>query len=424
MGLLIKQAIVVRSSGMSSDVQDILIEKGLIQQIAPHIPSNGHKEIEAKGKYVLPGLIDLHSHLREPGHEEKETIETGSRSAAKGGFTSICCMPNTQPCIDHIKIVEGILKEAKRVGLVNVFPVGAITRGRMGKDLTDMLELKQAGCVALSDDGVSVASTQLMRHALEYAHMAGLVIMEHCEDPGLSSGVMNEGCVSTLLGLKAVPEISETIIVARDIELARYLKTRVHFCHISSQRSVDLIREAKKQGIHVTAEVCPHHFSLTQDDVLGFDTHTKVNPPLKTKDDLQAIKQGLKDGTIDAISTDHAPHAAEDKESDLDHAAFGMIGFETALGLSVTELIDQKILDWPGLVQKMCVNPARIIAQENKGVIEIGKEADVIIVDPNKEWVFKGEEIVSKSKNSPFIGRRLKGWVEATICGGKIVYQS
>ncbi|MDD3374228.1 MAG: dihydroorotase [Candidatus Omnitrophica bacterium] len=423
MALLIKNANIVSAKGIAKECQDILIEKGIIEKIASKIPAGDHKVIDATGKLVLPGLIDLHCHLREPGQEHKETIETGSKSAAKGGFTTIFCMPNTRPPIDNAKIIEGILKEVRRVGLVNIIPVGAVTKGQNGEELTDIFELKEAGCLAISDDGKSVSNSQLIRHALEYAKMANILLMEHCEDPTFSHGVMNEGSCSTLLGLKGIPDISESIIVSRDIELVRYLKTKIHFSHISSARSVELIRVAKSQGIEVTAEACPHHFSLTENDVESFNTNTKVNPPLKARADIDAIKQGLKDGTIDCISTDHAPHTAEDKELEFDCAPFGMIGFETALGLAIKELVETKVLTWGKLVERMAVMPAKISGLTTKGEISEGKDADIVIIDPDKEWVFEESEIVSKSKNSPFIGKKLKGCVETTICGGKISYQ-
>jgi len=422
--LLIKNANIITSKGIAKECQDILIEKGIIEKILSKISEGDHKVIDAKGKLVLPGLIDLHCHLREPGQEHKETIESGSKSAAKGGFTTIFCMPNTKPVIDNAKIIEGILKEVKRVGLVNVIPVGAVTKGQNGEELTDIFELKEAGCLALSDDGKSVSNGQLMRHALEYAKMVNILVMEHCEDPTLSQGVMNEGSCSTFLGLKGIPDISESIIVSRDIELVRYLKTKIHFSHISSARSVELIRVAKAQGIEVTAEACPHHFSLTENAVESFDTNTKVNPPLKTQADVDAIKQGLKDGTIDCITTDHAPHTAEEKELEFDRAPVGMIGFETALGLAIKELVETKILTWGKLVERMAVSPARISGLTTKGEIVEGKDADIVIVDSDKVWVFDKSEIVSKSKNSPFIGKTLKGCVETTICGGKVSYQA
>ena len=436
MSLLIKNAIIVnalptgqaggRQADKTSDKpQDILIENGAISKIAASIPAGDKKTIDAKKKLVFPGLIDLHCHLRQPGREDKETIETGSRSAAKGGFTTVLCMPNTTPVIDNAMIVEGIIKEAKKVGLVNVLPIGAITKGQKGEELSDIFELKEAGCIAISDDGKVVFNAQLMRHALEYAKMVDILIIEHCEDPYLSScGVMNEGYSSTLLGLKGQAGISETVIVARDIELARYLNTRIHFAHMSLKRSIELIRFAKSQGIKVTAEACPHHFTLTDEAVKSFDTNTKVNPPLRGKEDVEAIKSGLKDGTIDCITTDHAPHTQEEKESEFDHAPFGMIGFETAVGLTITELVDKKILTLPQMAEKMSAMPACILGLKKKGIIKEGNDADLTIIDPQKEWVFKKEDIISKSKNSPFIGRKFKGFVEMTIYNGKVVYEA
>ena len=425
MSLVIKNAIIVNADKMHKEPQDILIEKGMIIKIGKSFSADGVKVIDATGKLVMPGLIDMHVHLREPGREDKETIETGSKAAAKGGFTTVLCMPNTTPVIDNAMIVEAILKEAKRVGLVNVIPVGAITRGQNGAELTDMFELKQAGCLALSDDGKTVGNSRLMRLAMEYSQMAGLFLIEHCQDPDLwCKGVMNEGDVSTVLGLKGDPGISETVIVGRDIELARYLTARIHLAHMSLQRSVELIRFAKSQGIAVTAEACPHHFTLTDDAVKTFDTNAKVNPPLRTKEDVEAIKEGLQDGTIDCIVTDHAPHTAEEKEMDYDHAPCGMIGLETAVGLTVTELVEKGVLSWTQMAERMSAAPARIVGLNNKGAIREGADADITIIDPEKVWEVRKEDIVSKSKNSPFIGRKLKGAVAVTICGGKTTYQS
>lgn len=423
MSLLIKNAKIVNADKVWDKPQDILLEKGKIARIGS-ISAGGHKTVDAKGKLVFPGLIDMHVHLRQPGREDKETIETGSRAAAKGGFTTILCMPNTLPVIDNQMIVEGILDEAKRVGLVNVFPIGAISRGQKGEELVDIFELKQAGCLALSDDGRSVADSRLMRHAMQYAKMADILLIEHCEDPMLAcGGVMNEGLTSTYIGLKGIPAIAETVIVSRDIELAWYLKTRIHLAHMSARRSIELIRFAKGQGIQVTAEACPHHFCLTDELVKSFDTSTKVNPPLKTQDDVEAIKEGLKDGTIDCIVTDHAPHTQEDKEVEFDHAPFGMIGLETSVGLTMTELVEKKILSLSQMADKMSAAPARILKLENKGTIAEGKDADITIIDPDQEWAVTKEDTVSKSKNSPFFGRKLKGRVVTTICNGKVVYQ-
>ncbi len=425
MSLLIKNATIINAHKAFTQPQDILLEKGLLQKIAPNISAATAKVIDAKGKLVFPGFIDLHTHLREPGREDKETIETGSRSAAKGGFTTIFCMPNTNPVIDNAMIAEGIIKEARRVGLVNILPIGAITRGQRGEELTDMNELKMAGCIALSDDGKCVFNSQVMRRAMEYAKMEDLLLIEHCEDPCLSAcGVMNEGFTSTLLGLRGIPVIAETVIVARDIEIAWYLNTRVHLAHMSTKRSVDLIRFAKSQGIKVTAEACPHHFTLTDEGVKSFDTNFKVNPPLRTQEDVDAIKEALKDGTIDCIATDHAPHTAEEKEQEFDHAPVGMIGLETAVGLTYTELVDKKVFSLEQMAERMSFKPAQVAGLKNKGEIKEGFDADITIIDPQKSWTVRKDDIASKSKNSPFIGRTLKGVIETTIWGGKVTYQN
>ncbi len=424
MTLLIKHAVIVNADKVSEKPQDILLEKGIIAKISPSIKADNAKVIDAQGKLVFPGLIDLHVHLREPGREDKETIETGSRAAAKGGFTSVLCMPNTNPVIDNGMIVAAIIKEAKRVGLVNVFPVGAITKGQKGEELTDMFELKEAGCLALSDDGKSVHNSQVMRLALEYAKMVGLLLIEHCQDPWLSGrGVMNEGYYSTILGMRGDPGIAETVIVSRDIELGHYLKTRVHLAHMSLKRSVELIRFAKSQGIAITAEACPHHFTLTDEAVKSFHPNTKVNPPLRTQEDVDAIKEALKDGTIDCIVTDHAPHTKEDKEAGFDDAPFGMIGLETSVGLTMTELVQKKFLTLPQMAERMSAAPAKIVGLKNKGAIVEGYDADVTLIDAQKEWVVSEDDIVSKSQNTPFLGRSLKGRTVMTICGGKITYE-
>lgn len=424
MSLLIKNAVIVNADKMHTKPQDIFIDKGIIASIGPNISKDGVKTIDAKGRLVMPGLIDIHIHLRQPGREDKETIETGSKAAAKGGFTTVMCMPNTNPVIDNAMIVEGIFEEAKRVGLVNVIPIGAITKGQKDGELVDMFEMKKAGCLALSDDGKSVVNSRLMFLALQYAKMVDVLLIEHCQDPLITSGgVMNEGYHSTLLGLKGDPGPAETIIVARDIELAHYLNTKVHLAHMSLKRSVELIRFAKSQGIQVTAEACPHHFTLTDEVVKSYDTNTKMNPPLRTQEDVDAVKEAIKDGTIDCIVTDHAPHTAEDKEVEYDHAPFGIIGLETSVGLTVRELVKPKIISWPQMVEKMSAAPARIVGLMNKGVIAEGKDADITIIDPDREWIFEKDEIVSKSKNSPFINDTMVGRVEVTICGGKVSYQ-
>ena len=425
MGLLIKNAIIVNADKIWDTRQDILCEEGKITQIASGIASGKHEIIDAAGKKVLPGLIDIHTHLRQPGHERKETIETGSRAAVKGGFTSIMCMPNTNPVIDNAMVVEFIIREANRVGLCHVYPIGAITKGQADAELTDMAELKVAGCLAFSDDGKSVLNSRLFRLAMEYAKMLDVLIIEHCQDPLLSAGgVMNEGVVSTRIGLKGDPGIAETVTVARDIEIALYLDARVHLAHMSLKRSCELIRFAKSQGIKVTAETCPHYFVLTDEACGSFDTSTKVNPPLRSKEDVEAIKEAIADGTIDCIVTDHAGHTKEDKEVGFDGAPFGLIGLETSLGLTITELVGPGIINLPKMVDRMSTTPARIVGLANKGLIKQGFDADITIIDPDKEWIVTQEGFVSKSKNSPFIGRKLKGRVEYTICGGKVVYRA
>ncbi len=424
MGLLIKNAIIVNSDKIASKPQDILCENGKITRIAASIEVGKHEVIDAKGLKVLPGLIDMHIHMRQPGQEGKETIETGSRAAVKGGFTTVCCMPNTNPVIDNAMVVEFIVREAKRVGLCHVFPIGALTKAQKDEELTDMSELKAAGCIALSDDGKSVLNSRLFRLAMEYAKMLDILIIEHCQDPLLTSGgVMNEGSVSTRIGLKGDPGIAETVTVARDIEIANYLDARVHLAHMSLRRSCELIRAAKAQGIKVTAEACPHHFALTDEACSGFDTSTKVNPPLRSQDDVKAIKEAIADGTIDCIVTDHAPHTNEDKEVGFDGAPFGLIGLETSLGLTIKELVKPGIIDLSQMVDKMSTSPAKILGLSSKGVVAEGMDADITIIDPDKTWKVVREEFVSKSKNSPFVGWDLVGQVAYTICDGKLVYK-
>ncbi len=424
MGLLIKNAIIVNSDKIWDKAQDILCQDGKIVKIAPSIDAANHEIVDAKGKKVLPGLIDIHVHFRTPGQEGKETIETGSRAAVKGGFTSIFCMPNTNPVIDNAMIVEYIQQQAKRVGLCNIYPIGAITKGQQDGELTDMAELKAAGCTVFSDDGKSVLNSRLFRLAMEYAKMLDVLIVEHCQDPLLTAGgVMNEGAVSTRIGLKGDPGIAESVTVARDIEIAHYLDARVHICHVSLKRCCELIRMAKAQGIKVTAEACPHHFALTDEACATFDTSTKVNPPLRSKEDVEAIKQAIKDGTIDCIVTDHAPHTKEDKEVGFDGAPFGLIGLETSLALTITELVKKGIIDLPQMVDKMSTTPAKIVGLTSKGTIKEGLDADLTVIDENKEWTVTKEGFQSKSKNSPFIGWKLQGDVIYTICGGKLVYK-
>ncbi|NQT46605.1 MAG: dihydroorotase [Candidatus Omnitrophica bacterium] len=424
MKILIKNGQIVDPAAGVQKELDLLIEDGKISEIGRSLKASGAKEIDAKGKLVLPGLIDMHAHLREPGREDKETILTGSRAAAKGGFTTVCCMPNTSPCIDSQGVARFIISEAERAGLIDVRPVGAITKERNGEELSEMADLKRAGCVAVSDDGNPVPKADMMRRALEYASMMGFVVISHCEDKDLSGiGVMNEGFISTILGLRPIPRHAESFMVERDIRLAELTGAKLHIAHVSTKESVELIREAKARGAAVTAETCPHYFTLTDEAVKSFDTNLKVNPPLRTAADVEAIKEGLRDGTIDVIATDHAPHTENEKDVEFDYAPFGMIGFETALGLVASELVEKKVLDWKGVAEKMAVNPSKILGL-GKGTLAQGAAADITIIDPNKEWQLKREDILSKSHNTPFIGRKMTGLVEYTIASGKIIYTS
>ncbi|MBF0483922.1 MAG: dihydroorotase [Candidatus Omnitrophica bacterium] len=421
--LLIKNAKIVNADGVSDKLQDILIEDGKIVKIGVNLKADGYQSIDVAGKYASPGFIDLHAHFRQPGHEYKETIETGSKAAAKGGYTTVFCMPNTKPPIDNIALVDFVIREGKRVGLVNVYPIGAVTKGQQDEELTDMFEMHKTGCLMLSDDGKSVNNSQVMRMALQYSQMVGVLISEHCEDQLLSkSGVMNEGYFSTLLGMKGDPVVSETTIISRDIELAYYLGCRIHFAHVSTKRSVELIRRAKVDGVKVSAEACPHHFSLSDKEIKSFNTHFKVKPPLRSEVDVEAVKTGLKDGTIDCIATDHAPHSQEEKELDFDQAPSGMVGLETAFALGVTELVSKGVLTLTQLIDKMSASPARIVGLDKKGKIAEGMDADITIFDADKEWEVIAKDFASKSKNSPFIGKKLKGLVIATICNGKQTY--
>jgi len=425
MNILIKNGRVIDPESGLDEVTDILIEDGKIKEINAECGMRNaeFRTIDVSGKVVVPGLIDLHTHLREPGREDEETIATGTRAAAKGGFTTICCMPNTQPVIDNPSVVRFILEKAGREGLVNVLPVGSISKNLGGKELSEIGRMVEEGAVAISDDGQGLANSDLMRRALEYVKRFDIPVISHCEDSYLSKdGVMNEGYISTVLGLPGIPGAAEEIMVARDIILAQLTNSRLHIAHLSTVRSVELVRQAKKQDVKVTAEAAPHHFTLTEEAVRNFDTNTKVNPPLRTFEDVEGIKKGLADGTIDCIATDHAPHTQAEKELEYGLAPFGMIGLETALSLVLTELVSKGVLSLPEAIAKLTINPAKVLGL-NQGRIKEGAAADMTVIDLEKEWTVKEDEFLSKSKNSPFIGLQLKGKAVMTIVGGKVVME-
>jgi dihydroorotase len=404
--------------------QDLLIVGNKIEKIADNISSDGVKKIDLSDKLILPGLIDLHVHLREPGFKHKETIATGTEAAAKGGFTSVVCMPNTNPVLDNEPLIESVVKRGEEQGVVNVFPVGAITKGSEGEELAEIGSMSEAGIVAISDDGNPVMNSEMMRLALQYASDFDLPVISHCEDENLAgTGVVHEGYYSTITGLDPIPASAEETMVARDICLAQETDSHVHIAHISTKGAVQLVREAKAKGVPVTCEVTPHHFSLTDRAITSFNTATKVNPPLRSKEDVAAIKEGLKDGTIDVIATDHAPHAGSEKDIEYDYAPFGISGLETALGLVITELINPGILSWSAAVSKLTSNPADLLGLEG-GRLEEGAIADLIVIDPEQNWEVVPEEFASKGKNTPFAGVELTGQNLLTIVDGEVVYNA
>lgn len=424
MNLLIKNGRVVDPANNINKETDVFVEDGKIVSIGrSNGKKTGYEKIDAANKIVIPGLIDMHTHLRDPGYEYKEDIYSGGAAANAGGFTSIAAMPNTSPVNDKGAVTEYILNRAKTYGKVSIFPVGAATKGQKGKNLAEIGELKEAGAAAVSDDGNPIENSELMRRVLEYSGMFHLPVISHCEDLSLSkNGVMNEGFVSTELGLSGIPNASEETMVARDISLLRLTKGRLHIAHVSAAESIKFIRMAKREGLQVTCEATPHHFTLTDEAVKGFDTNTKVNPPLRTKKDIEAIKNGLKDGTIDAIATDHAPHELSEKMVEYDYAPFGISGLETALPLALA-LYFNNVLSLEEVISKLTINPAGILGIK-KGTLSIGADADITIVDLNKDTAIDVSSFRSKGKNSPFNGWKLKGAVETTIFKGKVVYRT
>ncbi len=405
--------------------KDIRVLGGKIEKIADKLsPEQGEEVIDATGLHVFPGLIDMHVHLREPGFEYKEDIESGSKAAVKGGFTQICCMPNTQPVADNKVVISYIRHRGEEVGLCKIRPIGAITKGEEGEQMADIGEMKKAGAVAISDDGKTVKSSRLMRLAMEYASGFNIRCLCHCEDKELADGgVVNEGYNSTLAGLKGIPRAAEDVVIAREICLSESLGVPVHICHVSTYSGVRMIRDAKRAGVKVTAETCPHYFAATDDVITGFDTNTKVNPPIREEKDRLAIIEGLKDGTIDAIVTDHAPHHANDKNVEYNLAAFGISGIETSFGFAVTYLYKTGILTLNQLADKMSRLPAEILSLEG-GKIEEGVPADLTIADLDEEWGVDSSEFVSKGKNTPFNGRKLSGAVKYTIVDGDVKYKA
>jgi dihydroorotase len=427
--LLIKNGRIIDPGQKIDKTGDLLVTDGKIALLGDDgksLPFSGCNVLDASGLIVCPGFVDLHCHLRQPGFEEKETIATGSEAAARGGFTTICCMPNTDPPLDNQAAIDGVKATTDSDGAIRVLPIGCISKGREGKELAEMAELAEAGVVAFSDDGEPVSNSRLMRQAMEYSLAFGLPIVDHCEDTTLSSGGQtNEGIIATRLGLSGIPAAAEENIVARDLALARLTGARLHIAHISTEGSIELIRRAKDKGIRVTTEVTPHHLTLTEERVLGYNTNAKVNPPLRTKEDIKALIQGLKEGVIDAIATDHAPHTENDKLCEFALAPFGVSGFETALG-SLMGLVHDGELDLALLISKLTSEPAKIIGDRfgKLGTLEVGSPADVTIFDPELEWVVDASKFVSKGKNTPFDGEKLKGKVVATIYQGKIVYKT
>ena len=427
--LLIRGGRIIDPSQQVDAIGDLFIADGKVRWLSTQgtfpAPENC-PVVYARGMVVCPGFIDIHCHLRQPGFEEKETIATGTRAAARGGFTTVCCMPNTDPPVDTRATVEYILSVAANEGAVRVLPVGCVTKGRAGSELVDFGELATSGVIAFSDDGNPIADSLLMRRALEYSRDSGLPVIDHCEDTALSEGgVINEGAVANRLGLKGIPAAAEESMVARDIELARATGGRLHIAHVSTAGSVALIRRAKVEGVWVTAEVTPHHLTLTEERVTspsGYDTNAKVNPPLRTARDVQALISGLKEGVIDAIATDHAPHTDADKRCEFENAAFGISGFETALG-SLMGLVHRGEIDLMMLISKLTLEPAKVIRKNDIGTLKVGAPADVIIFDPDAEWVVDPSAFASKGRNTPLASDTLKGKVMATIYGGEGIYK-
>jgi len=421
MKLLIKNGRLIDPAEKKDGVFDVLCSDGKIEKVGKGIsPAPGDQVIDAKGWVVSPGFVDLHTHLREPGFEYKEDIKTGTESAAAGGFTTVLCMANTKPVNDNAVITEFIVRKAREVGAVHVVPVGAISKGLEGKTLAEIGQMAEAGIVAISDDGRCVMDSALMRKAMQYARGFGLLVISHAEDECLSGpGSINEGLVATELGLPGSPNAAEEIIVARDIALAELTKARLHIAHLSTRGSLELVKAAKKRGVPVTCEVTPHHFMLTDEAVRGYRTEASMRPPLRSDDDVAALRQGLKEGAIDAIATDHAPHAPFEKEIEFVKAAHGLVGLETALPLTL-KLVEDKVIKLVDVIRLLSTNPARIAGFSSRGTLKPGSEADLVLFDPSEKVTIEASRFRSKSRNTPFEGWRLKGRVKMTIVNGKV----
>ena len=425
MSILIKNGRVIDPDSRLDEVCDLLIENGLIQKVEKEITENGARVIDAEGCYVMPGLIDMHVHLRDPGLTHKEDIVTGAEAAARGGVTTILAMPNTKPVIDSPDRVAYVHHKAKQYAPVHVLQVGAITRGMQGEELSDIEGMADAGIPAISEDGKSVMNAHLYEEAMKIAASRSLPVLAHCEDIHMvNGGCMNLGEKSREWNLPGISNAVEDVIIARDLVLAKNTGVHLHLCHCSTKDSAKMIEEARKNGVSVSAEVCPHHFTLSTDDMVQGDTNYKMNPPLRSREDVEALKQGLKENIFDVISTDHAPHAEEEKRQSFRKAPFGIVGLETSVALTITELVGPGILPPMQMAEKMSYNPARILHLDQKGSLKPGKDADVTIIDPEKEWVIDPETFVSKGKNTPFGGKKVKGAVRYTICGGHVVYEA
>ncbi len=429
--LLLKNGTIVDPSQNLMAKRDVLIERdegrgtrdGRILTVAENIVAEGAEVIDCTGKFVVPGLVDMHVHFREPGEEHKETIATGSVAAVTGGFTTVCCMPNTKPPLDSVAAIEFVLQRANEVGLCRVLPIGSVSIGLKHEQLTEMAAMKEAGAVAFSDDGEPVQDGGFLRKVLAYAKVCDAVVILHCEDKSLTAGgVMNEGLTSLRLGLRGMPRAAEVTAVQRAVELAKLTGSKVHIAHVSTKEAVEIIRQAKERGVRVTAEVTPHHLTLTEEAVDEYNTNAKMNPPLRTEEDVAALREALAEGVIDCIATDHAPHALEEKETTFDDAPFGIVGLETAVGVLWTELVHKANFPVMRLVEAMSTKPCQILGLDG-GTLREGSRADITVIDPNAEWVVQPEKFRSKGKNTPYAGWTLKGKVVMTICNGQIVFR-